>query len=418
MEASHSTNFYGKGQIISAVAGALFAAASVVTALNPSIYLVTTYALPVLCGVGALIAGTVLIALTIHRCSRKEETKPQEEKKEVHFQLSSEIHQKFKEIWFEKRLKIKQDFLESIREKLSTDDYQLICESSGHAFEAMQEFVFEVKDPNLLALIDGGFRLELEGIGQIVQALSTAEKEEPSEVKEFRAYTAIQILCRSLKDKEASEEDCQRFNELLDQIGDINRPFGTYRYNPLMMVALYAAPNIFIEILHQKGADFNHQDLTGNTPLIWAIANANNTTALKIIEIGRGQDFLNTQDGGRENTALILAVAKGYKDKSADGKALAVSNLQLVEALLEAGANPNLKDHHGTSALKVAAIRHDPEMIKILLKTGAQVDFAPTALEYSYEGASHFLEKQSVIYLLDLEQFDASKEAARALLQF
>ena len=63
-----------------------------------------------------------------------------------------------------------------------------------------------------------------------------------------------------------------------------------------------------------------------------------------------------TDDNGL--TGLILAIHKG-------------SNGKMVHLLLDAGANPNAKTLHGTTALIAAAMEGDGAAAGSLLKTGA-----------------------------------------------
>lgn len=106
-----------------------------------------------------------------------------------------------------------------------------------------------------------------------------------------------------------------------------------------------------------------------NTALIWAIANANNRIALKLIESDNPQHL--DVAGWLKNTALHLAIAKGYKDQSAHGQKLSVSNRELVEELLDCGADPNLKNVNGDTPLHLAYLRRDIPMINELLSAGA-----------------------------------------------
>ena len=61
----------------------------------------------------------------------------------------------------------------------------------------------------------------------------------------------------------------------------------------------------------------------------------------------------------------------------------------IVRALLEAGANPNIQNNRGDTALMVA-IYEDPSLIKLLIGFGAD----PTILNNNNDNAFSLLEKQ------------------------
>jgi ankyrin repeat protein len=128
--------------------------------------------------------------------------------------------------------------------------------------------------------------------------------------------------------------------------------------------------------LHQLHADPTLIDDFGDTPLLWAIANAKNETARSIVEIfGRGS-YINIGPSRTHlgNTALHLAVGKGYSDKDSDGSVLTCSNLALVHLLLEHDADPNSQNDEGNTPLHLACLRKDQQMIEALIKRGGRRD--------------------------------------------
>eukprot|EP00439_Symbiodinium_sp_Y106_P053888 s269_g7.t1 len=97
-----------------------------------------------------------------------------------------------------------------------------------------------------------------------------------------------------------------------------------------------------------------------------------------LLESGAEKDVANDQGF----TALITASASG--------------RVEVVRLLLEAGANPNLADEDGCTALMIASARHDVEVVSLLLDAGADKDLADnrgrTALMrvfYLAEGKAH-----------------------------
>jgi ankyrin repeat protein len=115
------------------------------------------------------------------------------------------------------------------------------------------------------------------------------------------------------------------------------------------------------------------ESFLGNTPLLWAVANANVTMATWLINNSKKYDLdLNKQDAVHLNSALHLAVAKGWQHQSdvhPDGKLACV-----IECLLQQGANPNLKDCYGNTPLHIAVLRRDMPAVTLLLASGAKLD--------------------------------------------
>lgn len=183
-------------------------------------------------------------------------------------------------------------------------------------------------------------------------------------------------------------------------------------------LAKYGSPEQFVEIFAMNGINFNCLDNYGNTALVWAIANGNNTVALEIMKYR--QDF-NVDCHG--NTALHLAVAKGYKDRTRDGTRLTVSNLQLVRKLAADGANPNVLNKNGFSALHLACVRRDPEMVKALIENGGDLDVKTEdgrtcreLLECSFEEANAIIRSVTPPYLLPEADFKAGYQECLTLI--
>lgn len=158
---------------------------------------------------------------------------------------------------------------------------------------------------------------------------------------------------------------------------------------------LYAARRGCAEcarILLDAGADVNLSDPDGVTPLLLAILNFNTDTAALLVE--RGADVNRWDTWGR--SALYAAVDMNTLPTGgrADRPSLdATTGLELIEQLLEAGANPNLqlklfppyrslRDDRGadmllgigTTPLLRAAKAGDVPVMKLLLAHGALVD--------------------------------------------
>lgn len=177
----------------------------------------------------------------------------------------------------------------------------------------------------------------------------------------------------------------------------------------------------FVRDLH---GDFSSQDFFGNTPLMWAIANACNGNARSILLASdKGAAYLNLSDTlTHQNTALHLAVGKGYTTHSRDRVLLACSNLELVNLLLEKGINPNIPNGEGDTPLHLACARRDTSMIQALLRGGADPSLknkagktAQELISLSYSETKALLERTVAVFLLPQDQFDAHRDAASLL---
>lgn len=211
------------------------------------------------------------------------------------------------------------------------------------------------------------------------------------------------------------------FEALLEQgnrHGFLNQPFnqpigGTLLHYMAKIDHLAPRTRLYL----RYNVDLTIQDAWGNTALIWAIANANNETAMDIIQKGRGAHLdLQSQEG---NTALHLAVAKGYKKHSRDGQILKYSNLELIEALVAHHCNVNLLNKQENSPLHLACLRRDAGMIQCLLKAGANKNFinrdikrAEELLQSDYRKAFAELKWAATVLLFDEKEHENNLNAA------
>jgi len=136
---------------------------------------------------------------------------------------------------------------------------------------------------------------------------------------------------------------------------------------------VHGFPLEFVKILAENGADFGIQDAWGDTPLMWAIANANNGMAKEILrQLPPSQrSSLDKQCVGNKNSALHLVIGKGYTTRSLSGQYLSCSNDHLMGELIRLGADVNLQNKHGMTPLLLAAVRRNSVASSFLLQAGA-----------------------------------------------
>ncbi len=125
-----------------------------------------------------------------------------------------------------------------------------------------------------------------------------------------------------------------------------------------LIAALNCDDPDFDEILSfiEEGADVNLQNFEKDTPLTLA-AYYGNHEALKRILV-HNPDIDSQNNMGR--TALVLASRQR-------------KNFESTQLLINAGANLNLADSVGQSALYFASTNNDADVVKILLDAGADV---------------------------------------------
>jgi ankyrin repeat protein len=124
----------------------------------------------------------------------------------------------------------------------------------------------------------------------------------------------------------------------------------------LHWAALYGQKQV-VELLLAEKAEVNVLDETGFTPLHWA-AMFNKSDVVQVLLTNKADFNLKVQKFGW--TPLRLAVIHGH--------------LATAEALLNGGADPNVKDTENIPLLHQAVIRGKKEMVELLLAKKADVN--------------------------------------------
>ena len=130
-----------------------------------------------------------------------------------------------------------------------------------------------------------------------------------------------------------------------------------YDGNTALMVACLAAKTECITALAKAGADPEIKNRDGYTALVIA-ADINNTDDIKALKENTTTNTKLTQNN--LGISLIRAVGANSTD--------------CVNALLEAGANPNFQNKSGTTALFMAIKEGHIELIEVLRKAGANLN--------------------------------------------
>jgi ankyrin repeat protein len=149
----------------------------------------------------------------------------------------------------------------------------------------------------------------------------------------------------------------------------------------LHWAALYGQKKV-MELLLAKKADVNSLDEDGFTPLHWA-ATFNQSDAVKLLLANKANMNLKVQKYGW--TALRLAVIHGH--------------MATAEALLDSGADPNLKDEENIPLLNQAVIRGKKEMVGLLLDKKADLNRKDSEGETALDEAEEQGNKEIIEFL-------------------
>ncbi|GIY04493.1 uncharacterized protein CDAR_252901 [Caerostris darwini] len=179
------------------------------------------------------------------------------------------------------------------------------------------------------------------------------KKNERKEVKISKFYSSLQARPNIKNIERLIEEEI----EFAFWKKKLTKPFRKEleRY-PLLAKAVYLGCERAVDDLLEAGESVNERILDGSTPLMIAVDKGHVTIVQKLLKMGA--DMRLTQNDG--HTILTIAVERGFVEY-----AKFFSGLSVVKV-----------DHQtkeGRSALMLAAMRSQPEIVKCLLERGASV---------------------------------------------
>lgn len=138
------------------------------------------------------------------------------------------------------------------------------------------------------------------------------------------------------------ERNVRELNELIEKGADVNFLDEKEAVTPLILASMFGYPEI-VKILLEAGAEVNMTDASNDaTPLMWA----------SMVDPGKE---------GRE---------RGIPIPSPDVK------LEIVQMLLQAGADTNVRNAWGGTAAQWAADEGNVDILKALIRAGADVNIA------------------------------------------
>ncbi len=149
---------------------------------------------------------------------------------------------------------------------------------------------------------------------------------------------------------------------LLKQIGTPNFT-DNYGNTPLTLAAGNPQSGAeVIRLLLDAGANVNQSDRSGMTPLMKAAARQNEVSLLRII--AAAGDRFNLENEPKELQDALAA----------EREKIAEENTAIIDLLIKSGADVNLQDHDGMTALMYAtATGKSPEIMDLLANAGADL---------------------------------------------
>ena len=132
---------------------------------------------------------------------------------------------------------------------------------------------------------------------------------------------------------------------------------------PLMAAALTLSPEI-VSVLLRNGADVS-------------IRNRNGMTAIDYVSIMSNQSKSNTPEYQRTVELLTASNANGNRHAMSDNDFYALcenGTAQQIETAIKNGANLNVRNNSGITALMRVAHGNSPEAVSVLLRNGADVN--------------------------------------------
>jgi len=162
------------------------------------------------------------------------------------------------------------------------------------------------------------------------------------------------------------EKDTTKIEQLLQSGVDINTQHPTSGTTALMIASSYYFYDNMVEFLIRKGAKLNLQDSEGRTALLWAASNS--LPNAKILVANGAKVNIAANDGMTPFIQATLGFSSGKVP------------IEMCELLRKNGAKVNAelkrKSALGWTALHYAVTNGDAELVKYLIKHGANVNKA------------------------------------------
>lgn len=264
----------------------------------------------------------------------------------------------------------------------------------NHLGKSVLMVAAERGNPAIVELfIKNSFDLNLKdenGYTALIYAIKNGNEEVKLMLIEAGAHTPYQLGLSAIALYDAiKQNDKKIITEIIASGFDVNElPFNDVNYN-LLITALRGNRSGSVAVLIAAGADVNVQDANGSTPLFEAVMRNDVECATIILESDAKIDHMNNEG----DTALLMACSKGYvdivklclkaraniricdKDENTPLlKAAAGCHTEIVALLLEVGAEVNKQNRWNGMALKWPAWFGNNELARMLIEAGADVN--------------------------------------------
>jgi len=186
----------------------------------------------------------------------------------------------------------------------------------------------------------------------MVDDTGSADTEKVTQAAEPAQVSPAQLARDNALLQSVWEGDLDKIQLLLTKGADVNFA-GDKKRTPLM-IAVYRRNLAVVEFLVSKGADVNARDSDGQTALIYSSRQRKNATpdnSIALFLLNNGAE-VNVRSKKKGFTALMIASETG--------------NVELVEKLLEKGADPAIKNNLGVTAAFAAQKTGHPDIVDML----------------------------------------------------
>jgi ankyrin repeat protein len=193
----------------------------------------------------------------------------------------------------------------------------------------------------------------------------------------FFAVLLSSLGCATLP-KAAQDGDLAAVNEYLSSGGSANARFEDSGGCTLLHPAAYGGQVAVVQALLDRGADPNALGPSGNTPLHMAAGGQWQAVARLLLARGAAPSLMMRDAQG--NTPLLLAVANVRQwdgwvptlhGAVATSQREAEPSAELIDILLDAGADVNVRTAKGNTPLHIAAYKGYTGTVWLLLARGA-----------------------------------------------
>lgn len=216
----------------------------------------------------------------------------------------------------------------------------------------------------------------------------------------------------------AMDSDVKRATELLKLGTNVNTKHSD-GWTPLILAAINGNKEILLQLIEHGAQIDDHENIMGQTALMWSIERGNTEIALELIKRKASINFKDRFGGtpisravNNGNAKIVRALIDAgceLNTKEDNGNSpinIAVWNgfNEIVKILLDAKVNTELCDREGRTAIIISVLNKEEESLKMLLNSSANVNvkdnFGTTATEYAkilgFSKAEQLLAKTSL----------------------